>query len=91
VLAALAHHCTKALFFPIGKHATYYPEILRQVAAAGHTIGSHTWSHADLSKKSPDEAKSEIEKGISDMMSNCGRTRNCRRSASVRRRTWCTR
>jgi peptidoglycan-N-acetylglucosamine deacetylase len=65
VLAALAHHCTKAVFFPIGKHATYYPEILRQVAAAGHTIGSHTWSHADLSKKSPDEAKAEIEKGIS--------------------------
>ncbi len=65
VLAALAHHCTKALFFPIGKHATYYPEILRQVAAAGHTIGSHTWSHVDLSKKTPDEAKAEIEKGIS--------------------------
>jgi peptidoglycan-N-acetylglucosamine deacetylase len=65
VLAALAHHCTKAIFFPIGKHATYYPEILRQVAAAGHTVGSHTWSHADLSKKSPDEAKAEIEKGIS--------------------------
>jgi peptidoglycan-N-acetylglucosamine deacetylase len=65
VLAALAHHCTKAIFFPIGKHATYYPEILRQVAAAGHTVGSHTWSHVDLSKKSPDEAKAEIEKGIS--------------------------
>jgi peptidoglycan/xylan/chitin deacetylase (PgdA/CDA1 family) len=65
VLAALAHHCTKAIFFPIGKHATYYPEILRQVAAAGHTIGSHTWSHADLSKLKPDEAKAEIEKGIS--------------------------
>jgi peptidoglycan/xylan/chitin deacetylase (PgdA/CDA1 family) len=65
VLAALAHHCIKATFFPIGKHATYYPEILRQVAAAGHTIGSHTWSHADLSKKSVEEAKAEIEKGIS--------------------------
>jgi peptidoglycan/xylan/chitin deacetylase (PgdA/CDA1 family) len=66
VLAALAHHCTKATFFPIGKHATYYPEILRQVAAAGHTIGSHTWSHADLSKvKNPEDAKAEIEKGIS--------------------------
>jgi peptidoglycan-N-acetylglucosamine deacetylase len=66
VLAALARHCTKATFFPIGKHATYYPEILRQVAAAGHTIGSHTWSHADLSKeKNPEEAKAEIEKGIS--------------------------
>ena len=44
VLAALAHHCLKATFFPIGKHITYHPEILRQVAAAGHTIGSHTWS-----------------------------------------------
>ena len=65
VLAALAHHCLKATFFPIGKHATYHPEILRQVAAAGHTIGSHTWSHADLSKKSADDAKTEIEKGIS--------------------------
>src|SRR5207244_1765942 len=57
--------CTKATFFTIGKHATYYPEILKQVAAAGHTIGSHTWSHAVLSAKSEDEAKSEIEKGIS--------------------------
>jgi peptidoglycan/xylan/chitin deacetylase (PgdA/CDA1 family) len=64
VLKALAENCTKALFFPIGKHAGYHPEILKQVAAAGHTIGSHTWSHKDLSKLSDDEAKAEIEKGI---------------------------
>ena len=64
VLKALADNCTKALFFPIGKHAGYHPEILKQVAAAGHTIGSHTWSHKDLSKLSDDEAKAEIEKGI---------------------------
>ena len=65
VLKALADQCVKATFFAIGKHATYYPDILRQVAAQGHTIGSHTWSHADLSKKTPEEAKEEIEKGIS--------------------------
>lgn len=65
VLAALAANCTKAIFFPIGEHSMWAPEILRQVAAAGHTIGSHTWSHADLTKKSPQEAKDEIEKGIS--------------------------
>ena len=64
VLAALANHCTKATFFPIGKHASWHPEILRQVAAAGHTVGSHTWSHADLSKKTVD-GKAEIEKGAS--------------------------
>jgi peptidoglycan/xylan/chitin deacetylase (PgdA/CDA1 family) len=48
VLAALAHHCVKATFFPVGKHALWHPEILKQVAAAGHTIGGHTWSHANL-------------------------------------------
>ena len=65
VLAALSSHCTKATFFPVGKHATWHPDILRQVAEQGHTIGSHTWSHADLSKKSIEEAKEEIEKGVS--------------------------
>jgi len=66
VLKALADQCVKAVFFAIGKHTTYYPEILRQVAAAGHTVGSHTWSHKDLSTfKNVDEAKAEIEKAIS--------------------------
>jgi peptidoglycan/xylan/chitin deacetylase (PgdA/CDA1 family) len=65
VLAALAAECTKATFFPIGKHATWHPEILQQVSEQGHTIGSHTWSHADLGKKPINEAKDEIEKGLS--------------------------
>jgi peptidoglycan/xylan/chitin deacetylase (PgdA/CDA1 family) len=67
VLKALADECAKAVFFPIGKHATYHPEILRQVLAAGHTVGSHTWSHANLNgKKMTDQmAKDEVEKGFS--------------------------
>lgn len=67
VLAALAAHCTKATFFTIGKNAIAFPEILRQVVAGGHTIGTHTWSHATLSGKgmTPDKSKEEIEKGFS--------------------------
>src|SRR3974390_1144727 len=77
VLAALAAHCTKAIFFPIGLHATYEPQILKQVAAAGHAVGSHTWCHQDLSKTKGTcvengkrepyafDPKDEIEKGIS--------------------------
>jgi peptidoglycan/xylan/chitin deacetylase (PgdA/CDA1 family) len=65
VVKALADECVRATFFAIGKHATYYPEILRSVAAAGHTVGTHTWSHQDLSKKTSEEAKAEIEKAIS--------------------------
>jgi peptidoglycan/xylan/chitin deacetylase (PgdA/CDA1 family) len=67
VLKALADECTTGIFFSIGKHATYYPEILKQVAAAGHTVGSHTWSHATLTNKklTEQQRKDEIEKGIS--------------------------
>src|SRR4051812_2411195 len=67
VLKTLADECTKAVFFPIGLHTTYHPEILKQVLAAGHTIGSHTWSHAHLANKklSEQQAKDEIEKGFS--------------------------
>lgn len=67
VLKALADECTTGIFFSIGKHATYHPEILRQVAAAGHTVGAHTWSHANLNNKKLSEAqrKDEIEKGFS--------------------------
>lgn len=67
VLKALADQCTTGIFFAIGKHATYHPEILKQVAAAGHTVGAHTWSHANLNGKKMTEqaAKDEIEKGFS--------------------------
>ena len=65
VLKALRDQCTKAVFFPIGEHALWHPALLREVAAAGHTIGSHTWSHANLAKLDAGQAKDEIEKGFS--------------------------
>jgi peptidoglycan/xylan/chitin deacetylase (PgdA/CDA1 family) len=67
VIKALDDECTKAIFFPIGKHATWHPEILKAVAAHGHTVGSHTWSHANLNNKklTDEQRKAEIEKGFS--------------------------
>jgi peptidoglycan-N-acetylglucosamine deacetylase len=67
VLKALADQCTTGVFFSIGKHAGYHPEILRQVYAAGHTVGTHTWSHANLNSKKLNEqqVKDELEKGFS--------------------------
>jgi peptidoglycan/xylan/chitin deacetylase (PgdA/CDA1 family) len=69
VLKALQDNCTKATFFEIGEHATWRPDLAKQLAAAGMTIGSHTWSHKDLAKnpyaKDIDQAKQEIEMGVS--------------------------
>jgi peptidoglycan/xylan/chitin deacetylase (PgdA/CDA1 family) len=69
VLRALQDNCTKATFFEIGEHATWRPDLSRELAAAGMTIGSHTWSHKDLAKnpyaKDIEQAKQEIEMGVS--------------------------
>jgi peptidoglycan/xylan/chitin deacetylase (PgdA/CDA1 family) len=65
VLDALDAECVKATFFSIGKHALWHPELIKEVAARGHTVGTHTWSHANLSKLPPDRAREEIEKGLS--------------------------
>lgn len=65
VLAALAAHCTKATFFMVGRMAAAYPKLVREVAAAGHTIGLHTWSHRNLKAISASRAAGEIELGAS--------------------------
>ena len=65
ILKALADHCTKATFFSIGKMALGLPEILRDVAKAGHSIATHTWSHKDLRKMTIEEAREEMERGSS--------------------------
>ena len=69
VLKALKENCIKATFFEIGQHATWRPDISREVAAAGMTVGNHTWSHKDLAKnpyaKDIELAKQEIEMGVS--------------------------
>jgi peptidoglycan/xylan/chitin deacetylase (PgdA/CDA1 family) len=69
VLKALADDCLKATFFEIGEHAIWHPEIAKQVAVAGNTIGGHTWSHKDLARNpyasDIEQAKQEIEMGVS--------------------------
>ncbi|MTD59549.1 glycosyltransferase [Amycolatopsis sp. RM579] len=48
VLAVLARYQVLATFFETGAHVAQYPDLTRQVLAAGHEIGNHTTSHADL-------------------------------------------
>ena len=45
VLQILADNCVKATFFLIGEQARANPEGVRKLAAAGHTIGTHSQNH----------------------------------------------
>jgi peptidoglycan/xylan/chitin deacetylase (PgdA/CDA1 family) len=65
VLAALAKECVHATFFLIGKPASEHPEIVRRIAAEGHTVGHHTWLHRSLLRIKPSETDDEIDRGIS--------------------------
>jgi peptidoglycan/xylan/chitin deacetylase (PgdA/CDA1 family) len=64
VLAALARECAHATFFLIGKPASEHPELVRRIAAEGHTIGHHTWLHRSLMQIKPSETVEEIDHGI---------------------------
>ncbi len=61
VLAALAKECTKATFFVVGEMVALHPEVVKEVAEQGHTIGTHTWSHPNLAKLSLADVTQEIE------------------------------
>ncbi len=64
VLAALRDECVRATFFMVGKGAQDMPGMVRKVAADGHTLGHHTWSHKHLNKLSPEAARAEIDRGF---------------------------
>src|ERR1700759_2117616 len=65
VLKALANECVLATFFLIGKPASEHPDLVRKTAAAGHSIGTHTWTHPDLAQLKPNDAVDQINHGIS--------------------------
>lgn len=72
ILQALAEHCTKATFFPVGRMMRAYPDTIKMVADAGHTIGAHTYSHPNLTRKSLRRAKFEIEKAFEIALQTTG-------------------
>ncbi|HHU77163.1 MAG TPA: polysaccharide deacetylase family protein [Firmicutes bacterium] len=63
ILDILAEEDVKATFFMVGKHVEKYPHIAQQVLEAGHEIGNHTYSHANLLQAPLGRITTEIERG----------------------------
>ena len=62
LLAALARHRVKATFFLVGQSIEAHPDQARAIAAAGHQIGNHSYSHRRMVFKSPSFIRSEVER-----------------------------
>lgn len=65
VLDTLKRECVHATFFLIGRNAKAHPTLVRRIAADGHTVAHHTWSHRLLNTIGEASAKQEIDRGIS--------------------------
>lgn len=61
LLDGLRERGVKATFFLIGKNIEGNEDVVRQMAADGHLIGCHTYSHVDLTQCTRSEAAEEIE------------------------------
>ncbi len=60
VLALLDQYGIRASFFLIGENADVHPDLVREVAARGHHIANHSWSHPDLSGLSAAKVRDEL-------------------------------
>jgi peptidoglycan/xylan/chitin deacetylase (PgdA/CDA1 family) len=47
LLDVLREHKVSATFFVIGEQAAKHPELIRRIAAEGHVVGNHTFSHGE--------------------------------------------
>src|SRR6202045_1677527 len=73
ILDILAAQCVKATFFIIGHQAQAYPEGVRKLRDAGHSIGTHTQDHPLTMDHMPVErAKQEIDDGIASVKAALG-------------------
>jgi peptidoglycan/xylan/chitin deacetylase (PgdA/CDA1 family) len=73
VLDILEHECVKATFFLIGKMARNFPETVRRIRDAGHTIGTHSYSHPlTFHRMSLERAEFEINEGIAAVAAALG-------------------
>ena len=62
ILDILARYDTKATFFVIGRQIAERPKTVRRIAAEGHVIGNHTWSHASLPELSARGRRRQLER-----------------------------
>lgn len=76
ILETLADECVKATFFIVGGMARAYPEWVRNVYNAGHTVGTHSQNHPRFFWRLDDErAIGEIDAGIAATKAALGDSR----------------
>ncbi|MBM2621208.1 polysaccharide deacetylase family protein [Actinoplanes sp. LDG1-06] len=63
ILELLDQYQVKATFCLVGTQVERHPEIVRQIAARGHTLCNHTWDHSlKIGKDSPAKIQADLQR-----------------------------
>jgi polysaccharide deacetylase family protein (PEP-CTERM system associated) len=62
ILALFAEHGVRATFFMLGWVAERYPQLVRDIVAAGHEIASHGYAHVRVTQQQPAEFRADIDR-----------------------------
>ena len=72
ILEILGTYGVPATFFQCGANVDRLPQVAREVAAKGHEVGNHTYSHPYLFLLSPDAIETELRRAQETIESNTG-------------------
>lgn len=73
LLERLAEAGVHGTFFVLGHLAERHPELVREIAAAGHEIGTHGWSHTMVYRLTPERFSEELQRSIDLLTALAGR------------------
>src|SRR3989475_4003468 len=62
LLDLLARHEARGTFFVVGWVAERHPDLVQQIARAGHEVASHSWDHARVTKQSPPAFRDSVRR-----------------------------
>lgn len=73
LLDVLKEKGTHVTFFLVAEQACRYPELVRRMAAEGHTVGLHAFRHQDFLKLTDEEKRKDLECGKAILRTITGR------------------
>lgn len=74
ILDILAKNNVKATFFLTGSGANHHPQYIKNIAAKGHQLGNHSYSHPDFTKLTATQMKTELDRTEAIVKSLTGKT-----------------
>jgi len=91
MLRLLDRYRVRATFFVLGWVARRYPQLVREIHAAGHQIGSHGYWHRLVYDQSPEQFRSDLQESRDVLADTIGEPVTAYRAASfsiTRRSLW---